>query len=72
VALQDHAERIADQQRVNTGIIKQARERRVITGQDGDFLAIPPHFAKSVQGDGLAATHFAIVIQTTGKRIQPI
>ena len=35
----DHADRIADEQRVNAPLVEQTRHRRVVSGQHGDLLA---------------------------------
>ena len=47
VALDHHAERVADQQHVDPGGVEHAREARVVAGEHGDFLAA---FAHRFQG----------------------
>ena len=53
VALDDHAERVADEQHVGAAFIEEPPERRVVRGQDGDLLASLFHLPKGVDGDAL-------------------
>ena len=51
VALDDHAQRVADQEQVGVALVEQTREGRVVAGQHGDLLAAPLHLAQGVDGD---------------------
>ena len=55
--LQDIAERIADQERVDARGIQDAGKCGVVAGQHGDLFAGGVHFAQPVQGDGLSIIH---------------
>ena len=65
MALDDIAQRVSDQQRVDSGIVEHAREGCVVTGQHGDLLAKRVHLTQIVQGHGLAAVHGLILIYKT-------
>ena len=53
VALDDHAERIADEQHVGAGFVEEPRERGVVGGEHGDLLAALLHLPQGVDGDAL-------------------
>jgi len=56
VALDDHAERIADQQHVDTGTIGGRGERRVVGGQHRDPATVACHLHQRGNGQWRART----------------
>ena len=52
LTLEDHAERISDQEDIDAGIIQQPSKARIIGGQTGDLLARPFHVLQRHHCDG--------------------
>jgi hypothetical protein len=53
-ALADHAQRVADQDALDTGGIGHGGKGGVVGGEHGDLLAARMHFLQARQADGLA------------------
>ena len=49
--LHHHADRVADQQHLDPGLVEEAREAGVVGGEHGDALARLLHLAQRVDGD---------------------
>jgi hypothetical protein len=70
VALHHHAQRVADEQNVRSGLVEEARERSVVGGEHGDSLTTLFHLPQGLDGDAtrsrLHSVHLSLVSSPWG------
>jgi len=68
-ALHHHPEAVADQQRVDAGVVEDARERRVVGGQHGDWSARGFHRGEIGNANFLRLIHRVLHKKLRAKKI---
>jgi|SRR5271155_3021742 len=70
-ALHHHPEAVADQQRVDAGVVEDARERRVVGGQHGDWSARGFHRGEIGNANFLRLIHRCSIKNCAQKKSGP-